>query len=79
MFLVIQGTWMNDGRFFKQLFKDENVFCKWRITHYNKICISIKYVYLHYENVHKDIKNEKHTLYSVSKSSVCPGFCCFVH
>lgn len=70
---------MNDGRFFKQLFKDENVFCKWRITHYNKICISIKYVCLHYENVHKDIKNEKHTLYSISKSSVCPGFCHFVH
>lgn len=78
-FLVIQCTWINDGRFFKQLFTDENVFCKWWITHYNKICISIKYVYLHYENVHKDIKNEKHTLYSVSKSSVCPGFCCFVH
>lgn len=47
-FLVIQCTWINDGRFFKQLFTDENVFCKGWITHYNKICISIKYVYCIY-------------------------------
>lgn len=70
---------MNDGRFFKQFFKDDNVFCKWRIIYYNKICILIKYVYLYYENVYKDIKNEKYILYSVLKSSVCLGFCCFVY
>lgn len=43
------------------------------------ICILIKYVYLYYENVYKDIKNEKYILYSVLKSSVCLGFCCFVY